>query len=211
MKHRPLCVNILLTLRPDVPPQVTKMLAVVVVLFALLWMPYRTLVLINSFVSTPYLDAWFLLFCRTCVYANSAINPVIYNAMSQRFRSAFRGLYRCQHPGGPQRTLSVNPTGFSTVRDPRTSQASSNGTNGRAKRAVRGTAGATAQQNGGSCQETLAGGGETREHLIVPMAADGLNVGSVGARPPGGERAHVPPSQDDVVNFEDTPAKNQSA
>uniref|UniRef100_A0A8C6V0A7 Thyrotropin-releasing hormone receptor n=1 Tax=Neogobius melanostomus TaxID=47308 RepID=A0A8C6V0A7_9GOBI len=70
---------------------VTKMLAVVVILFALLWMPYRTLVLINSFVSTPYLDAWFLLFCRTCIYANSAINPVIYNAMSQKFRSAFRG------------------------------------------------------------------------------------------------------------------------
>uniref|UniRef100_A0A3P9Q3H3 Thyrotropin-releasing hormone receptor n=1 Tax=Poecilia reticulata TaxID=8081 RepID=A0A3P9Q3H3_POERE len=77
--------------------QVTKMLAVVVILFALLWMPYRTLVLINSFVSTPYLDSWFLLFCRTCIYANSAINPVIYNAMSQKFRSAFRGLYSCHH------------------------------------------------------------------------------------------------------------------
>ncbi|XP_053742105.1 thyrotropin releasing hormone receptor 2 [Synchiropus splendidus] len=82
--------------------QVTQMLAVVVVLFALLWMPYRTLVLINSFVATPYLDAWFLLFCRTCIYANSAINPLIYNAMSQKFRLAFRGLYRCRPPGGHQ-------------------------------------------------------------------------------------------------------------
>uniref|UniRef100_A0A3Q2D4J5 Thyrotropin-releasing hormone receptor n=1 Tax=Cyprinodon variegatus TaxID=28743 RepID=A0A3Q2D4J5_CYPVA len=80
--------------------QVTKMLAVVVILFALLWMPYRTLVLINSFVPTPYLDSWFLLFCRTCIYANSAINPVIYNAMSQKFRSAFRGLYSCQRLEG---------------------------------------------------------------------------------------------------------------
>uniref|UniRef100_A0A3B5M3J7 Thyrotropin-releasing hormone receptor n=2 Tax=Xiphophorus couchianus TaxID=32473 RepID=A0A3B5M3J7_9TELE len=87
--------------------QVTKMLAVVVILFALLWMPYRTLVLINSFVSTPYLDSWFLLFCRTCIYANSAINPVIYNAMSQKFRSAFRGLYSCQRVDGNQRTLST--------------------------------------------------------------------------------------------------------
>ncbi|KAM8861679.1 thyrotropin-releasing hormone receptor-like [Synchiropus picturatus] len=84
------------------PAQVTQMLAVVVVLFALLWMPYRTLVLINSFVATPYLDAWFLLFCRTCIYANSAINPLIYNAMSQKFRLAFRGLYRCRPPGGHQ-------------------------------------------------------------------------------------------------------------
>lgn len=83
------------------------MLAVVVVLFALLWMPYRTLVLVNSFVSSPYLDAWVLLFCRTCIYANSAINPLIYNLMSQKFRSAFRQLYCCQRTEGLLRTLSV--------------------------------------------------------------------------------------------------------
>ncbi|XP_051953586.1 thyrotropin-releasing hormone receptor-like [Xyrauchen texanus] len=99
--------------------QVTKMLAVVVVLFALLWMPYRTLVLINSFMSTPYLDAWFLLFCRTCIYANSAINPVVYNLMSQKFRSAFRGLYHCQRDDGHQRSLSMLQSGYSLGRDPR--------------------------------------------------------------------------------------------
>ncbi|KAJ6657177.1 hypothetical protein lerEdw1_002766 [Lerista edwardsae] len=79
--------------------QVTKMLAVVVVLFALLWMPYRTLVLVNSFMEPPYLDRWFLLFCRVCIYANSAINPVIYNLMSQKFRLAFKKLCKC---GGEQ-------------------------------------------------------------------------------------------------------------
>uniref|UniRef100_A0A1A8JHF6 Thyrotropin-releasing hormone receptor n=1 Tax=Nothobranchius kuhntae TaxID=321403 RepID=A0A1A8JHF6_NOTKU len=79
--------------------QVTKMLAVVVVLFALLWMPYRTLVVVNSFLDTAYLDTWFLLFCRLCIYLNSAINPVIYNAMSQKFRTAFKKLCHC----GPQR------------------------------------------------------------------------------------------------------------
>ncbi|CAM4582432.1 unnamed protein product [Leuciscus chuanchicus] len=99
--------------------QVTKMLAVVVVLFALLWMPYRTLVLINSFVSTPYLDAWFLLFCRICIYANSAINPVVYNLMSQKFRLAFRGLYRCHREDVHQRTLSMLQSGYSLGRDPR--------------------------------------------------------------------------------------------
>ncbi|XP_030646425.1 thyrotropin releasing hormone receptor 2 [Chanos chanos] len=108
--------------------QVTKMLAVVVVLFALLWMPYRTLVLINSFVTTPYLDAWFLLFCRICIYANSAINPVVYNLMSQKFRSAFRGLYRCQRQDGHQRSLSMLQTSYSLARDPRISQTTSNGT-----------------------------------------------------------------------------------
>ncbi|XP_041842756.1 thyrotropin-releasing hormone receptor [Melanotaenia boesemani] len=79
--------------------QVTKMLAVVVILFALLWMPYRTLVVVNSFLDKAYLDTWFLLFCRLCIYLNSAINPVIYNAMSQKFRTAFKKLCHC----GPQR------------------------------------------------------------------------------------------------------------
>ncbi|XP_056142942.1 thyrotropin-releasing hormone receptor [Lampris incognitus] len=78
--------------------QVTKMLAVVVILFALLWMPYRTLVVINSFLDRAYLEAWFLLFCRLCIYLNSAINPIVYNAMSQKFRAAFRKLCHC----GPQ-------------------------------------------------------------------------------------------------------------
>ncbi|XP_068603258.1 thyrotropin-releasing hormone receptor b [Brachionichthys hirsutus] len=75
--------------------QVTKMLAVVVVLFATLWMPYRTLVLVNSCLEEAYLDSWFLLFCRLCIYLNSAINPVIYNAMSQKFRAAFRKICHC--------------------------------------------------------------------------------------------------------------------
>ncbi|XP_059189522.1 thyrotropin-releasing hormone receptor-like [Centropristis striata] len=75
--------------------QITKMLAVVVVLFALLWMPYRTLVVVNSFIDPPYHNTWFLLFCRMCIYTNSAINPIIYNLMSQKFRMAFKKLCKC--------------------------------------------------------------------------------------------------------------------
>lgn len=123
------------------------MLAVVVILFALLWMPYRTLVLINSFVSTPYLDAWFLLFCRTCIYANSAINPVVYNLMSQKFRSAFRDLYRCKHHDGHSRSFSLLQSGYSMARDTRTNVSSasavlakSNGTRETGKRVTLGPA-----------------------------------------------------------------------
>ncbi|XP_061615443.1 thyrotropin-releasing hormone receptor b [Phyllopteryx taeniolatus] len=79
--------------------QVTKMLAVVVALFAALWMPYRTLVVVNSFLDRPYLNVWFLLFCRVCVYLNSAVNPLIYNAMSQKFRAAFLKICRCGRRG----------------------------------------------------------------------------------------------------------------
>ncbi|MXQ86650.1 hypothetical protein E5288_WYG012974 [Bos mutus] len=75
--------------------QITKMLAVVVVLFALLWLPYRALVVVNSFLSPSYLNLGFLLFCRLCIYVNSAINPIVYALMSQRFREAFHGLFQC--------------------------------------------------------------------------------------------------------------------
>ncbi|XP_056381552.1 thyrotropin-releasing hormone receptor-like [Hyla sarda] len=98
--------------------QVTKMLAVVVALFAFLWMPYRTLVLVNSFVENPYLDPWFLLFCRICVYANSAINPVIYNLMSQKFRTAFKRLCKCGQVETQRRNTYMTTTTYSMVKDP---------------------------------------------------------------------------------------------
>nr|XP_023667391.1 thyrotropin-releasing hormone receptor-like isoform X1 [Paramormyrops kingsleyae] len=93
--------------------QVTKMLAVVVGVFALLWMPYRTLVVVNSLLKHAYLDTWFLLFCRSCIYLNSAINPVIYNAMSQKFRSAFRRLCGCAGDAVAAGHRSERPTACS--------------------------------------------------------------------------------------------------
>ncbi|XP_058706488.1 thyrotropin-releasing hormone receptor-like [Poecile atricapillus] len=97
--------------------QVTKMLAVVVALFAVLWLPYRTLVVVNSFVDPPYLNTWFLLFCRLCIYLNSAINPIIYNLMSQKFRAAFRKLYKCQEKGAERPALPCTPVYYSAVKD----------------------------------------------------------------------------------------------
>lgn len=173
------------------------MLAVVVILFALLWMPYRTLVLINSFVATPYLDAWFLLFCRTCIYANSAINPVIYNVMSQKFRSAFRGLYRCQRPEINQRTLSAVQSGFSTVRDPPASQANNNGTDEKAGRAILSTAtDMTTKQNGSSHQETATVNDKNADHPIN-ISSDTF---SFGVDPTGDEEMDWP-TNNTTVNF----------
>ncbi|XP_027298669.1 thyrotropin-releasing hormone receptor [Anas platyrhynchos] len=97
--------------------QVTKMLAVVVVLFALLWMPYRTLVVVNSFMDPPYLNIWFLLFCRTCIYLNSAINPIIYNLMSQKFRAAFRKLWECEQKSTENPTPHSAPVYYSVTKD----------------------------------------------------------------------------------------------
>ncbi|NXR54562.1 TRFR protein, partial [Hippolais icterina] len=97
--------------------QVTKMLAVVVALFAVLWLPYRTLVVVNSFVDPPYLNTWFLLFCRLCIYLNSAINPIIYNLMSQKFRAAFRKLYKCQERSAEHPAPCTTPVYYSAVKD----------------------------------------------------------------------------------------------
>ncbi|XP_054462339.1 thyrotropin-releasing hormone receptor b [Anoplopoma fimbria] len=97
--------------------QVTKMLAVVVILFATLWMPYRTLVVVNSFLDRAYLDSWFLLFCRVCIYLNSAVNPVIYNAMSQKFRAAFRKICRCGRKGSDKPAAYSVALTYSVVKD----------------------------------------------------------------------------------------------
>ncbi|CAH1252956.1 TRHR [Branchiostoma lanceolatum] len=74
---------------------VVKMLACVVILFAVLWMPYRVLVVCNSFIDPPNYDKWVILFCRLPIYINSACNPVLYNAMSVKFRRAFSKLAKC--------------------------------------------------------------------------------------------------------------------
>ncbi|XP_019598195.2 thyrotropin-releasing hormone receptor isoform X2 [Rhinolophus sinicus] len=100
---------------PSSRKQVTKMLVVVVLLFAVLWMPYRTLVLLNSFVARPVLDPWVLLFCRTCVYTNSAINPIIYSLMSHRFRVAFRQLCRCGAEGPQRHAACLSTTSYNDV------------------------------------------------------------------------------------------------
>ena len=93
------------------------MLVVVVLLFAVLWMPYRTLVLLNSFVAQPFLDPWVLHFCHTCMYANSAINPIIYSLMSQKFRAAFWRLCQCGSEGPQRCTAGLSTAGCSMVRE----------------------------------------------------------------------------------------------
>lgn len=75
-------------------PQVVRMLIVIVVLFGTLWLPYRIVVVYNSFQDNllQFKDSWFWLFCRTMVFINSAINPIVYNMLSVKFRRAFRDI-----------------------------------------------------------------------------------------------------------------------
>lgn len=66
------------------------MLMTVVFLFAIFWLPYRSLVVYNSFVKIRKPDYWLYLFARTMAFLNSTVNPILYNAMSRKFRRAFR-------------------------------------------------------------------------------------------------------------------------
>lgn len=58
--------------------QVVKMLAMVVAVFATLWLPYRGLLVYNSFAilldKEKYMDLWFLMFAKTCVFINRFVD-----------------------------------------------------------------------------------------------------------------------------------------
>ncbi|XP_055353576.1 thyrotropin-releasing hormone receptor-like [Paramacrobiotus metropolitanus] len=79
--------------------QVTKMLAIVVVAFAISWLPYRGLLVYNTFTEKPWLNIWFMLFAKSLIFINCSMNPFLYNAMSKRFRMAFIRIICCRHRG----------------------------------------------------------------------------------------------------------------
>jgi len=87
------------------------MLAVVVCVFAVLWLPYRAYVVYNSFVIPPYQNLWLMLLCRLMIYANSAINPILYNALSVKFCRAFRRLLMCGMSSGADVGFGVDGRG----------------------------------------------------------------------------------------------------
>nr|CAH8869046.1 unnamed protein product [Trichobilharzia regenti] len=76
--------------------QVVKLLMTIVVLFASFWLPYRSMVVYNSFSLNGYHDLWFRMFSRIMAYLNSAVNPILYNAMSRKFRRALKRMLKCQ-------------------------------------------------------------------------------------------------------------------
>ncbi|KAI1309464.1 Thyrotropin-releasing hormone receptor [Halotydeus destructor] len=82
--------------------QVVKMLVVVVAVFATLWLPYRALLVYNSFAKERYMELWFLMFCKTMIFVNSAINPILYNALSVKFRRAFKRMLCCDDAAAVQ-------------------------------------------------------------------------------------------------------------
>lgn len=77
--------------------QVVMMLGAVVVSFFLCLLPFRVFTLLVILVADEHwkllsLEHYYnmLYFCRVMVYLNSAVNPILYNLMSSKFRKGFR-------------------------------------------------------------------------------------------------------------------------
>ena len=85
--------------------QVVRMLVIVTIVFFFSSLPFRALSLVYVFDFTRMEQLGMMgnlaliTFARTMVYLNSALNPIIYNAVSMRFRRAFRQIlavdYNC--------------------------------------------------------------------------------------------------------------------
>lgn len=105
------------------------MLGTVVFTFFICLLPYRALTLWLMFVPYEFnimslygYEAHYqvLSFCRFMLYLNSAINPILYNLMSSKFREGFRKLCGFKNGGcgvhlgrrGTITTTSANATGL---------------------------------------------------------------------------------------------------
>uniref|UniRef100_A0A1I8IA20 Thyrotropin-releasing hormone receptor n=1 Tax=Macrostomum lignano TaxID=282301 RepID=A0A1I8IA20_9PLAT len=63
----------------------------------ILWLPYRFMVVYNSFAprTRRIASEWYVAISRSLIFVNSTINPIIYNAMSVKFRREFKRLLTC--------------------------------------------------------------------------------------------------------------------
>ncbi|KAG5836043.1 hypothetical protein ANANG_G00250420 [Anguilla anguilla] len=94
--------------------QVTKMLSVVVLVFAICWAPFHVDRLLWSFVTqwTDFMHGVFQyvhILSGILFYLSSAINPIIYNLLSTRFREHFRELICMRSQANTLRGISSVP------------------------------------------------------------------------------------------------------
>ena len=72
------------------------MLIIVVAIFAILWLPHRGLLVYNTLAAyyhyPRYMDLWFLMFAKTCIYINRLLRQ--YNSLSGERKNEWTGLSR---------------------------------------------------------------------------------------------------------------------
>ena len=78
----------------------SKVIILVVVVFAVLWLPQHVTQLLQVFGTVPK-DHWFevvRIICISMIYGNSCANPIIYNFVSKEFKRGFREVVCCKKP-----------------------------------------------------------------------------------------------------------------
>ncbi|XP_014211962.2 neuropeptides capa receptor-like [Copidosoma floridanum] len=77
----------------------TKMLGSVVLTFMICWAPFHIQRLLYIYGQDtdyyPDMNEWLYLFSGCFYYLNTAINPLLYNLMSTRFRKAYKQIFNC--------------------------------------------------------------------------------------------------------------------
>lgn len=77
---------------------VTRLLVLVVVVFAIFWLPIHVHLLLAFFYHLPHGSRFYLalsVLWQCLAYFNSCVNPIIYNHTSKDFRDAFRSVVGC--------------------------------------------------------------------------------------------------------------------
>ena len=84
--------------------QASRILILVVVIFAILWLPVHIHLLVAYFdkISTSQFYQAISLLWNSMAYFNSCVNPIIYNYASQEFRDAFCEVMCCNIAKSPQ-------------------------------------------------------------------------------------------------------------
>ena len=79
--------------------QACRILIIVIILFAVLWLPvhiYLLLIYFYDFHPQTNLDKALLVLFKSLAYSNSCVNPVVYNYVSKEFRDSFGDVVMCR-------------------------------------------------------------------------------------------------------------------
>ena len=84
--------------------RVTKMVVVVVLIFAVCWLPLQVIFLVTSFGNYPdTIEGIIVKLAFNCLaYMNSCVNPILYAFLSDNFRKSFRKVLGCASGTGFQ-------------------------------------------------------------------------------------------------------------
>ncbi|XP_071442254.1 allatostatin-A receptor-like [Hetaerina americana] len=82
--------------------RVTRMVVVVVAIFAICWCPIQVILVLKSVdhYEITSVSVFIQIASQVLAYLNSCVNPILYAFLSENFRKAFRKVIYCGPPGG---------------------------------------------------------------------------------------------------------------